>query len=104
RVGELLEVRRRDLAELHRIDGREAEVEDPGAKPVLPRARVLLEVAELRERRHVSVRRAPAQAERASEVADPELRRSRPELRQDRKPALERLGARLHVPHTKTAS
>ena len=107
-VGELLEVRRGDLPELHGVDRREAEVEHPRSEPVLPRLRVLLQVAETGERGDVAVRRAAAQAESAGEIADPALGRFGPELCQDCETALERLRAadtgRCHVLNTKTVS
>ncbi len=54
-VAELLEVGRRDLAELHRVDRGQPEVDDARPEPILPRVRVLLEVAETRKRGDVAV-------------------------------------------------
>src|SRR4051794_5323505 len=73
-VAESLEMRRRDVAQLHRVDRREAEVEHARAEPVLARVRVLLQVPERGERRHVAVRRRAAQSDDAGEVADAEER------------------------------
>ena len=46
-VAQLLQVRCRDLAQLHRVDRGEAEVEHARPEAVLPRRRVLVEVPEL---------------------------------------------------------
>jgi hypothetical protein len=106
RVAEVAEVRRRNHAQLHRVDRREPEVEDARPEAVLLRRRVLLEVAERGERRDVAVRRRPAEPELASEVADPDERPAVAEGREDREPALERLRMTLggHVPTIRTVS
>jgi hypothetical protein len=112
-VGELLEVRGRDLPQLHRVDRREAEIEDARAEPVLAGLRVLLQVAEPREGGDVPVGRAAGQPEETRELADPELRRRRLERREDRQAPLEGLGlaraglralARRHDPHSRRVS
>jgi len=90
-VAQLLEVRGADLAELHRVDRREAEVEDSRPEPVLLRRRVLLEVAEHRERRDVPVRRASTEADFPPEVTHTEQWPARAEGGEDREPTLERL-------------
>src|SRR5581483_9610110 len=83
---------RGDLAELHRVDRRQAEVDHAWPEPVLARARVLLQIAEPRERRDVAVRGAAGQPEAPCELADPQLGRRRLERGENREPALERLG------------
>ena len=80
-----------DLAQVHRVDRREAEVEHLRAEPVALRVGVLLQVAELGERRDVAVRRAPAQVELARELADADQRAVGVERGEDREAALERL-------------
>ncbi len=90
-VAELPQVRRGDLAQVHRVDRREAEVEHLGPEPVALRVRVLLQVAELGERRDVAVGRAAAQVELARELADPDQRTVGLERREDREAALQRL-------------
>ena len=89
-VAEPLEVWRGDLAQLHRVDRGEAEVEDPRAEAVLPRAVVLVEVAEARQRGDVAVGRAAASpTSRASSLTP---RSAVPtEGGEDGEPALERL-------------
>src|SRR5581483_2898948 len=72
-VGQLAQVRCGDLADLHRADRGEAEIEDARPQPVLPRPRVLLQVAEAGERRRVAVRGAPRQPDRARQLAHAEL-------------------------------
>src|SRR5205823_9227502 len=92
-VGELLQVGSRDLAQLHGVDRREAEVEDARAEPVAPCRRVLLEVAEPGERGDVAVRRAAAELELAGGLADGDERPTGRERGEDGEPALERLGS-----------
>src|SRR5579884_3499038 len=75
-VAETAEMRRRHLAQLHRVDRREAEVEDARAQPVLLRGPVLLQVAERRERGDVAVRGGAAEPYLAAELADAEERPS----------------------------
>ena len=90
-VAQLAQVRRGDLAQVHRVDRREAEVEHLRPEPVALRVAVLLEVAELGERRDVAVRRAPAEIEVARELADADQRPVGVERGEDREAALERL-------------
>ena len=73
-VAQPLQVWRRDLAQLHRVDRGEAEVDDARAEPVLLGQRVLLEVAESGESRDVTMRCAPVQSHLAGQLADPEQR------------------------------
>ena len=117
-VAQLLQVGSRDLADLHRVDGREAEVEHARPEPVLARERILLQVAEHGQRRDVAMRGAAAEADLARQLAAAEQRPARLEGRQDREAALERLretrvagrttgrgwGGRLDVPHIRTSS
>ena len=93
-VAEPSKVRRGDVPELHRVDRREAEVEDARAEDVLPRHRVLMEVPEPGERGDVPVRRAAREAELVRDLADADQSAVGRELRQDRKAALERLRRR----------
>src|SRR4029079_3912233 len=88
-VAEPLQMRRGDLPELHRVDRGEAQIEDPCAERVLPRARVLMEIPEARERGHVPVRRAPREPELARQLADPDLLAPGGERGENRQPALE---------------
>src|SRR6266536_2994385 len=92
-------MRRRDLAQLHRVDRREPEVEHARPETVLPRHPVLLEVAEGGQRGHVAVRRAAAEPDVAPELADAEERPARAEGREDREAALERLRVRRALAH-----
>ena len=97
-VAELPQMRSRDLAEIHRVDRGEAEIEDTGAEPVALRVRVLLQVPELGKRRDVPVSRAPAQFEVAGELADADQRAIGVERRENCKATLKRLrGARASL-------
>ena len=93
-VAEGLQVRNRDLTDVHRVDRRKAQVEDARAEPVALRLRVLLEVAEGRQRRDVAMRGASTQAELARELADADRRSVGPEGREDREATFERLRPR----------
>ena len=77
RVAQLPQMRRGDLAQLHRVDRREPEVEHPRAEAVLLRRRILLEIAEGGERRDVAVGRLAAEPDVAAELADAEKWSSR---------------------------
>ena len=61
RIAQSLQVRDGDLADVHRVDRGEAQVENARAEPVALGLRVLLEVAERRQRRDVAMGGAPAQ-------------------------------------------
>ena len=101
-VAQRLEVGDGELAQVHRVDRGESEVEDARPQPVLPRGWILLEVAERGERRDVAVGRRAAQADLTGEVADSEQRAAGAKRRENREPTLERLrvgaaaGSRLH--------
>jgi hypothetical protein len=90
-VAQLLEVRRGDLAQVHRVDRREAEVEHARAEAVLARRGVLLEIAERGERGDVAVGRRTAEADLAREVADAEQRAAGAKRRENREATFERL-------------
>src|SRR3954471_24755714 len=84
-VAERLQMRRRDVAELHRVDRGDPKIEHAGPEPVLARLGVLLQVAEPGEGRDVTMRRRAAQSDGAREIADAEQRLRGLERRQDRK-------------------
>ena len=91
RVREILEVGRRDLAELHRVDRGEPEIEHPEAEPVAPGRPVLLEIAEVRKRRDVAVGARTAEPDLAREVTHAEEWAGRGERGKDREAAFEGL-------------
>ena len=76
-VAQLPQMRRGDLAQLHRVDRGEPEVEHARAEAVLLRRRILLEIAEGGQRRHVAVGRRAAEPDVAAELAHAEKRSSR---------------------------
>ena len=91
-VAQLLQVRRRDLAHVHRVDGGEAEVEHARSQAVALALAVLLEVAEGGQRGDVAMSRAAREIEGAADLADTHQGLSGLEQRQHREAPLERLG------------
>lgn len=88
-VTELLEVGGRNGAQLHRIDGRKAEVEHARSEAVPPCRGILLQVPEPSQGRHIPVRCTAAETDDTGELADAEQRLRRGEGSEDAKPALE---------------